>query len=185
MSFTRTKESSAEKKPCVLCLDPSLTAFGWAVLRGTTVVAHGCIKTTPNANKTQLRKADDRTARVSRIVMILKGIIEQNEVKAIFSELPHGSQSAVAATALGLVTGAVVAIADILDVPIEWYSEGDSKMALLNKRSATKGETLLAIQKKYTYTTYKTAYIDEAVADALSIHYCASLSSPMLKLLIR
>lgn len=115
--------------------------------------------------------------------MVLVDVIRRNDVKYIVSELPHGSQNAMAAAALGMCAGAVQAIADTMDIGLEWYSEGDSKMALLNKRSATKGETITAIQKHLPWIPSGVAFRDEAVADALSVYVCARKNSSTIKLL--
>lgn len=88
-----------------------------------------------------------------------------------------------AANALGMCIGAVQAVADTKSIGIEWYSEGDSKMALLKKRSASKGETVQAVQKLFEWKPCGIAYRDEAVADALSIYHTAHKASPVVKFL--
>ena len=88
-----------------------------------------------------------------------------------------------AAAALGMCAGAVQAIADTMDIGLEWYSEGDSKMALLNKRSATKGETIVAVQKVLPWIPSGIGFRDEAVADALSVFICARKNSSTIKLI--
>jgi len=82
-----------------------------------------------------------------------------------------------------MVTGMLQTIADCLNIPIEWYSEGDSKKALLNKRSATKDETIGAIKALYKVPWKGIKYHDEAVADAMSIYHTALQQSSTLKLL--
>lgn len=182
----------------VLACDPSITAWGWAVLTNSSyILDSGCIKTESNHKKLRIRKGDDTISRITLIVESLISVIKTYNIKYIVAELPHGSQSAVAADAIGIVKGIMQTIAVSFDIGIEWYSEGDSKKALLGKLSATKMETMVAIDKKYKVPITKgikktnrgtvlalwsgVAYIDEAVADSLSIHYTASLVSPVLK----
>jgi Holliday junction resolvasome RuvABC endonuclease subunit len=83
---------------------------------------------------------------------------------------------------IGIATGIGQTMSDALGIPIEWYSEGDSKKAVLHKQSATKQEMIDAITKLYNVPWTKVKYINEAVADALAIHYAASLQSSTLKL---
>jgi Holliday junction resolvasome RuvABC endonuclease subunit len=168
----------------ILTNDPSLTAWGWAVVdaKNGNVVDIGCIKTESQNHKLRIRKGDDTVRRISEINFELLRIIRTNNVQFIISELPHGSQNASAAVMMGVVTGLLQAIADTLDLPAEWYSEGDAKKHLLGKRSATKDETIKAIKELYNvhFTTVK--YKDEAVADAMAIYHVARSQSPILKI---
>jgi Holliday junction resolvasome RuvABC endonuclease subunit len=168
----------------ILTNDPSFTAWGWAVLdvKGK-VIATGCIKTEPEHKKLRTRVSDDRARRTSEIVRKLLAIIKKYNVHCILTEAPHGSQNANAAVMIGIVQGIVQTMADLLSLPIEYYSEQDSKKELLGKKSATKDETIVAIGKLYKYPTTGTKYIDEAVADALAVHYVANQQSPMLKMM--
>lgn len=168
----------------ILTNDPSMTAWGWAVVNTSgAVLKTGCIKTEPSSKKLHIRKGDDRTRRVSEINKELLKIIDEYDVKYILSELPHGSQNASAAVMIGMVVGVLQTIADILDIGIEWYSEGDSKNHLLGKRSATKEETINKIRQIYGKPRTGIKYMDEAIADALSIHHIAFSQSSTLRLI--
>ena len=173
----------------VLALDPSLTGFGWAVIKQNKIIDTGCIKTIPEFKKRKIYKATDRMRRVHIINRILKRAIEKHNINYIVTELPHGSQSAIAAISLGMVSSMPQTIADFLGFKIEHYSEGESKKALLGKRSAEKIETIYAIDKLFDVPITKgikkdkkdkvialwsgIAYKDEAVADAISVYYAA------------
>ena len=167
----------------ILCLDPSLRAFGYAILQDNEVVTCGCIKTDTGYKKLRIRKGDDRMRRVSEINFKLKELFARHKIAFIVSELPHGSQSAVAAIALGLVSGAVQSMADFLNIGLEWFSEGDAKMNALGKRSASKGEMINRMSKLYEVPWTDTKYKDEAIADSLAIHYVARSQSAVLKAL--
>lgn len=167
----------------ILSLDPSLTATGWAVLQNDVVLSVGCIKTETSGKRSRVRKSDDRMRRVSEINKVLCEVIHTNHIQYIVSELPHGSQSAVAAIALGLICGTIQGIADSLDIGLEWFSEGDSKRGLLGKASATKCETIQAVSKYYTVPWTNVGYRDEAVADAISVYHVAKQQSPTIKFL--
>jgi len=176
-----------QRELIILTNDPSITAWGFAVLNGRgDILDSGCIKTSPEQKKRRIRKSDDTCRRVSEVNQRLLGLIKKWKVNYILSELPHGSQNASAAVMIGITTGIGQTISDALGIAIEWYSEGDSKKAVLHKQSATKGEMVNAICKLYGNKWRKNVkYIDEAVADSLAIHYVASLDSPILKYMKR
>ncbi len=169
----------------ILTNDPSMTAWGWAVVKGKNeVIDFGCIKTSPEQKKRRIRKSDDTSRRASEIILELLRVIKKYDVKFILSESPHGSQNASAAVMIGLCCGITQTLSDVLDIPIEYYSEGDSKKAALGKISATKPEMVRRIVQLYPpYWLTGTEYKDEAVADALAVHYVASRQSSVLKFL--
>lgn len=167
----------------ILTNDPSTTAWGWAVLdEEGQVLASGCIQTEPSDKKLRIRKGDDRVRRAQEINLALLSIIREWQVDLIISELPHGSQSASAAAMLYLVVGILQALADSLDISIEWYYEIDVKKTLFNRRSVAKEETVEKILPLYHVPYSGKKYIDQAVADALSIHWYATQYSPTLKM---
>ena len=170
-------------EPRILTNDPSFTAWGWAILSSNgRVFRTGCIKTAPEQKKRRIRTSDDRTRRTSEIVQTLLKLIKDHNITYILSESPHGSQNASAAVMIGIVTGITTTISECLNIPIEYYSEQDAKKAVLNKKAATKEDMINAIDKLYAVNWRGVKYIDEAVADALAIHYVASRESPTLRL---
>jgi Holliday junction resolvasome RuvABC endonuclease subunit len=169
----------------ILTNDPSFTAWGYAVIDSKGICESGCIKTAPEQKKRRIRASDDRTRRASEIVQELLKLIKDYDVTYILSEAPHGSQNANAAIMIGMVAGITTAIAECLEIPIEYYSEADAKKAVLGKKAATKDDMIEAIDNLYEVDWRKIKYIDEAVADALAIHYVATKQSPMLKMMKR
>lgn len=168
----------------ILTNDPSMTAWGFGVLDWQgSIIEVGCIKTsgTPK-KKRRIRKGDDAVRRVNEINQVLLQIIKKYNINYILSELPHGSQNASAAVMIGIVTGIMQTLADTLEIGIEWYSEGDSKKCVLAKQAATKTEMIEAINKLYKVPWTDVGYKDEAIADALAIHYAATKQSSTLKL---
>jgi len=170
----------------ILTNDPSFTAWGWAVLNNKDhILETGCIKTTPEQKKRRIRTSDDRYRRTVEIIQKLKKIIREYNIRLILSEVPHGSQNANAAVMIGVVTGVTTTISECLGIPIEYYSEQDAKKAVLGKKAATKGDMIEAICKLYEVDLKGIKYIDEAVADALAIHYVASKQSQIFKMMKR
>lgn len=168
----------------ILTNDPSFTAWGYAVIdsKNNYILRSDCIKTAPEQKKRRIRASDDRTRRTKEIVQALIWIIKNYNVEFILSEAPHGSQNAQAAIMIGMVAGITTAIAECLDIPIEFYSEQDSKKAVLGKKAATKGDMIEAIDKLYEVDWTGTKYIDEAVADALAVYHTATKQSELLKM---
>ena len=168
----------------ILANDPSMTGWGWVVLDlDKNILDMGCVSTKPPSKKSRIRKGDSTIQRISEINKVLLEKISEWDVTYMVSELPHGSQNAKAAVMIGVVAGIAQTLSDSLGIGIEWYSEGDSKKCLLGKQSATKLDTLLAVSKIYDVDWTGTKYIDEAIADALSIHNVAVHQSEALKLL--
>ena len=168
----------------ILTNDPSMTAWGYTVLNwNSEILTTGCIKTEPSQKKLRIRKGDSTVRRISEINQVLISVIKEYEVNYILSELPHGSQNASAAVMIGAVAGIVQTISDILDIGLEWYSENDAKKCLFNRQSVTKQEMINRINALYTVPWTKVKYKDEAVADALAIHFTAMRMSSTLKLL--
>ena len=173
-----------EKLQTILTNDPSMTAWGWAVVDWNgNVIDSGCIKTAPDYKKKRIRKGDDTVRRVSEINHQLLRTIRRHNVVYVLSELPHGSQNANAAIMIGVVTGILQTICDVKKLGIEWYSEGDAKKHLLDKLSATKQETIDEIDSLYKVRWFGVKYKDEAVADAMAIYHVAQYQSSALKLM--
>ena len=172
-----------QKDFVILTNDPSITAWGWAVVTVSgKIIGTGCIKTCPDNSKKNLRKSDDRIRRVSEINKELLALIDKHTVQYILSEAPHGSQSAVAAVMIGMVAGMVQTISDCTGIPVEYYAEGEVKKCILNKRSAVKDEMIQAMkQSGFVPTGIK--FRDEAVADALAVFHTALQKSEAIRLM--
>ena len=181
MKRTRREATSPVKDFVVLSNDPSFRGWGWVIMQGDRVLDAGCIKTEAKDKKLRIRKGDDDVRRAHEIVDILLSAIETYRVSFIVTELPHGSQVAAGAKVIGVVIGMLVATSKTLNIPVEWYGEGDAKKALLGKTSATKQEVINAITEKYNVPWSGVKYKDEAIADAMAIYHVASEISPMVQ----
>jgi len=170
----------------ILTNDPSLTGWGYSVVTAAgEVLEADCIKTVPEHKKRRIRQGDDRVRRICEINEILIQVIRKYDVQYILSELPHGSQSATAAIMIGITTGIVQTLADCCGIPVEWYSESDTKKFMLHKMSATKDEMIQAVRAKLTVPWKRVKYKDEAIADALAIFLTARRQSNAIQLLSR
>ena len=168
----------------ILANDPSIRAWGWAVLDTQgNLIDHGCIKTEPCNKKLKIRKGDDRTRRIDEIYQKLLEVIEKHNVVYIVTEQPHGSQNSSAAVMIGITLTILQSFSSLLKIGVEWYSENDSKRSALGKGSGSKDEMINRMNEVYDVDWAEVKYVDEAVADALAIHYIAMKESAMLKLL--
>lgn len=169
----------------VLALDPSLTAFGWAIVDDWKIIESGCIKTQPSPKVHKIRKGDDSIRRIQELLNVFQTLFENYPIKYIVSEQPHGSQSASAATSLGMMLSLVESMSKWNNIAVEWYSEQESKRCILYKNEATKAEMIKAVRAtKYTNWFREgngKKAINEAVADALAVHYVATKNSFVLK----
>lgn len=169
----------------ILTNDPSMTAWGWAVLDAVgTILEVGAIKTTPSPQKLRVRKGDDRMRRVRVINWELLRVIQEHGVELLLCELPSGSQSASAAFMIGVVSGVMQTLADCLGIPVEWFSEAEAKKAVAGKRNASKEEIKRIINSLYEVPWSGVKWKDEAVSDALAIYYTASMQSEIFRLFI-
>lgn len=168
----------------ILVNDPSLTAWGWAVVSGSgKVVDCGAIRTQPSHKKLRIRKGDDRVRRISELNNRLLELIQEYNIKYLISELPHGSQTASAAVMIGITAGIMQTIGDCLDIPVEWYSEGDAKKAISGKQSVSKSNMIELIREEYDPEFTGVKWKDEAIADALAIYHVAMKHSTILQIL--
>ena len=168
----------------VLTNDPSMTAWGWAVLdHDANIIDCGCIKTAPEQKKRRIRASDDRTRRTVEITQELLRLIRKYNIKYILTESVHGSQNAQAAIMIGITTGVLTAISECLEISLESYNEQDSKKCLLGKKSATKADTVEAIDRLYDVPFTNIGYKDEAIADAISVYHVAIRQSTVLRMM--
>jgi len=179
------KRVNPKKTPVILAFDPSLTAFGYVVMSLTrAVLDYGCIETQSNVRKTRIRAGDDFVRRLHSINVELLKIAQKWQVKIILCELPHGSQSAVAAKSLGGVTGMVQMFSDSLGYPIEWCSENDAKQTVFPggkniSKTQMKNEMLL----RFDWETLGSKTKDEAVADSLAVYEWGEINSSLVNFL--
>ena len=180
----KTKKRNVEVVLNVLAFDPSMTAFGWAVLNANNeVLDRGCIKTESEHKKLRIRKGDDTVRRINEVAEVLKQVMHEYDINFVVSELPHGSQSSTAAEMLGIVKGIVATACVFRGISVEWYSEADAKKAVFgNKKTVSKTEMVNQISKLYAVDWFGVKYKDEAVADALALHVTAMKNSATLKL---
>jgi len=164
--------------------DPSMTGWGYVILSWEgKILKAGVIKTEPQHKKKKIRVGEDTARRISELNSVLQSEIKFHNVNYLLSELPHGSQSAVSAKMIGIVTAIMQTISDWNQIGLEWYSEGDVKKYLFNRQSVAKQEMIDKIDSIMDVQWTKVKWRDEAVADALGVYQTALKQSATLKLL--
>lgn len=155
----------------ILSLDVGISSCGWAVFEDGRPVASGCIKTEKSKKKT-VRTADDSADRAATVAMSLRAIVDAFSVVATLGELPSGgAQSAQAMKLMSLATGTVAATMAILDLPVEWTTPNEVKLAMCGKRNASKDEMMAAALKRFPGAPFpKTKGHFEHVADACGVY---------------
>jgi len=170
----------------ILANDPSITAWGWSVVTPDGVVVDsGIIKTKRSDKKLRIRAGDDRTRRIREINTVIINLIVKYNPKLIVGELPHGSQSASAAISLGVTTAILETVSYCYNKPIEWYSEGDAKVAVFGKGmgNVSKTNMVYAIDKKTNWSASGVKSDDEGIADSIAVFMAAKNVSPVIQLL--
>lgn len=181
MKRTIKRKKEEKKELTILTNDPSMTAWGWAVIKNDKVVEGGCIETEPNSKTNRIRKGDDRVRRIHEINIILLEIIQRHKVNFLISELPHGSQNAAAAVMVGMCADKVQTIGDCLDIPVEWYSENDAKKHIVGKKKISKDDMVKEIDSIYTVEWLGSKKRNSGLADAIAVYHVAKAYSSIIQ----
>lgn len=136
---------------------------------------HSCksIGTEKAGKKKQVRVADDDSDRVMKLIIDLDKFLTDNGVDAndvyCVIELPTGgAQGARANRTMGIITGAIVTFVTLKNIPVEYVSPNDVKIAVTGKKTASKDEIMDRIRKmlsKYSLPKTKTEF--EHIADSI------------------
>lgn len=128
--------------PYVLALDVGFASMGWAVADRTgRPVATGTIVTKKSDRKGSIRVADDQARRAAEMFRRLAGLAESWALSGVVAELPHGgAKSARAMASMAAGSALAAAFAEAHKLPVEWYTPGDCKVALIGRRNASKEE---------------------------------------------
>lgn len=129
----------------VLCLDPSLRAFGWSIIDDSIpdILAGGCI-TTSNTSNT-ISTSDTKSLKL--IAQTLKSVIDKYSPEKIIFEDSAGSKSNRASLALGYVKGLCVALSVSHGIEFETFKAKQTKKKITDSSSAKKEEILQEIRK--------------------------------------
>lgn len=154
--------------PNILTLDPSFTAFGWAVLSGNKYIAGGCIRTKKEPG---LIVNSDHN-RLQCIVSELRRIVALYSISAVYYEVPGGSKGFRCAQALASVRGAVLGFCVALGLPHFEVRVLDLRKNLTGDPHADKETILKVVQQKVPTFNNKDMRDDElfAISDAIAVY---------------
>lgn len=162
----------------ILGLDPSLTAYGWAVVRidNGLVLNAGCIRTQPAARgKRHAYVGGDDTRRVRVITRELARVVQRHTPRAIAYETNGGAQSARAARALGIacgITGALIECAaelleiGVIEVPV---TAREAKSATGDAGASKSAVVEWASSRAPDQMWGEPVPVREAIADAIAV----------------
>lgn len=157
----------------ILALDVGYKSTGWAVIKSGKIVAVGTVVTEKSTKKTT-RVSDDYYARSCKLASDLRDLAVKYEIKGIVGELPSGGAlSAKAAVMMNMATAIVAAVATMLNLPCDWCTPNETKLAVCGYRSATKDEMMEEIRARFPEASHlfpnaKTYF--EHIADALGAY---------------
>lgn len=127
-----------------LCLDPSLRAYGWAIINKGDIIAGGCIRTKPGK---PYYKSDITSA--IHIAQELKRIILEHKPDLVLIETPIGSKSSRGSVALNLVKGITLALCVVYDKEFRNIVAKEVKSKNTGNINASKDEILKKVKQKY------------------------------------
>lgn len=138
--------------PAVLGIDIGFAHTGLALIEGYRVVHSTVISTQKSDRKKELRVADDDAERCQLLTRSLVQYIQEYQPDGVIVELPTGgSQGARANRAMGMATGVIAAVVEILQVPTEWVTPTEVKMAACGRRDASKEDVQKAVLRHYEW----------------------------------
>lgn len=161
----------------ILSLDPSLRAFGWAIIKDSEFVDGGCIETSQVSDSTQ---GDSDTAALDKLSQELKKIIDTYEIDLVIFEASGGSKSSRAIQSLAFVKGLVISACIFSNIKYKTISAKAVKKALIGKSDASKDEILEEVRKKFNLFDKKTSKLSKfkvyAIADASATYLAFDIS---------
>lgn len=126
----------------LLACDIAFSHFGWVAIDHGKPVACGVIETEKTKRKGVL-VSNDYFIRSTKIVTEIDKVIKTYGVKGILGELPSGgAKSSRAAIQMNMSTGLVAAVCFFAQLPAEFCTPNDVKLATVGKRAATKPEIM-------------------------------------------
>lgn len=173
----------------VLFMDVAFANVGWVILKPEggdyKFVACGCIKTSKSAKARKLRVATDDMRRCKEIADKIIELIDTENIAAVASEDPSGgAKSARAARCLGMATAIIGTLEAVIDKPFLHVTPTEVKIALCEKKSASKEDMMKAAKMKFSEfdDIPKTRF--EHIADAVGVALAVK-DDPVIRMLRR
>ena len=162
----------------VLAIDIGFASAGMAVLGfqdGRAVLhATACAHTRKLDKKLGIYVAHDDVRRAQEITRAVIKTYTDNSCKGVVVELPSaGAKGAKANRAMGISTGIIAALTEIVRCPVEWITPSESRSAAIGRATAPKGGdvkdlVMKAMTEKYPEIAGLKVVDKEHIADALA-----------------
>lgn len=153
-----------------LCLDPSLRAFGWAVIEDDDFIDGGCIVTKSDKGKSITQSDLDSLTIITNELQL---VINKFKCDVVYFEIPIGSKSNRASQALNSVKGVVIATCILSKIKFFPVSAKKVKNQLTNDNNASKEDILKKVSQNFKSFDKKTKDLPKfklyAVSDAAAI----------------
>ena len=167
----------------ILALDVGFASAGMAVmdlLGGRAELFHTeCLHTKPEAKKRGIYVAHDDVRRTAYLTREILRVYLDNSCKGPVVELPSaGAQGAKANRCMGIATGMIAAMVELVRCPAEWITPQESRTAAIGRATAPKGEdvkklVMAAMAGKYPEIAALRKADQEHIADALATYEAA------------
>lgn len=169
----------------ILAIDVGFTNTGWSVFTYKGVLRDCGTFINPKSTKKSVRVSDDYMRRIVKLSTFLKEIINQYNITIMLGEAPSGgAQNAKASSHMSMAYATTIATATVMNVPSEWCTALEVKLAIAGYKSATKKEIIQIVRERYSYyPNFPKAQKDmEHVADSIGV-YQALKTSQLLQVL--
>jgi len=128
----------------LLCLDIGFSNMGYSVFQHNKLWSQGLLWTEKSPKK-NTRVSDDYASRCAHLALQLKSLCNSLRLVGICAELPSGTQNARAASQMSMALAIVASSAMFLNLPTEYYTAQEVKVAATGNKKATKEEIKLAM----------------------------------------
>lgn len=171
----------------IVAFDPSITAFGWAVLetghgRAPALAQAGVVLTEPAPKKHRTTVAEDDARRVRHIRRELAKVLEEHRPVMVAIEVPFGSQAAKAAKLLGAAQALATCLVDDhlggRAIYVTVHEAGDA-LGIQRTQRVAKGEKKSAADGKKSSKARKSAIVQAVEARFGGKAIRAALSLPV------
>lgn len=142
--------------------DPSITAWGFALLGVEKGVFTSCVRTAKDPAKKHQYVADQDAERAREIFTKLYQGIKPFKMTGdtiyLISEAPAGSQNSRASKLLGICLGLLIGLESYVSEPLIFLTAGEVRKSLCGVKNASKAEVAEAAHEYLTGEGFKTDY---------------------------
>lgn len=153
----------------VLGIDPGVSETGWAVLNGSTLAAHGCIKTSPSSPAPE---------RLLSIHKAMAAVIAEHAPEVVAIEEMFFAKVANTIRVTLQARGVLLLAAAQAGLPVHEYNPKTVKLTLTGSGAADKAQMQRTLQRAFGMTE---PLRPDDVADAAAIALCHQRMSRVSK----